>query len=379
MNFRLCAALALALLAVSPRFATAADIGVPPVGQELAGRMLFLDGTVLLPPGQWFVAASELQRTAELDGAEVASVVLLQQASGHVGAVVFAQGNTAPLKARPSLSSECWNGNALFTAVAADDDSGGACASVLAVATRRQPGNGGAWDRALAFAAARGWRMPPAFMVAAFRSVDRRHLMDVRYASAMPDEPGASAGAPCAWAAKPAEADGEMRQMAQGMTNFATAMLAVAETAGHSRLPEIGDAPPLLAGADAPQDLVHRLRQARIDELVEHGSLSPEQARELSRRAAEPASGDPLVKQLLWRSGYKTLTYKASTYIDTTAVYYFFVPDLPLVLIGSAITNIVGWPIVYVNDFTWSYFGLQASRSKQPFALASLGDICPRR
>jgi len=33
----------------------------------------------------------------------------------------------------------------------------------------------------------------------------------------------------------------------------------------------------------------------------------------------------------------------------------------------------------HVNDFAWSYFGLQASRSKQPFAMASLGDICPRR
>jgi hypothetical protein len=167
--------------------------------------------------------------------------------------------------------------------------------------------------------------------------------------------------------------------MAQGMTNFSTAVLAIFETASHSVLPEMGGAPPLLADGNAAQDLVHRLKQARIDELMKDGAMSPAQAGILSKRAGEPSPGDPLLNELLWRSGYKTLTYKAAAYIDTSAVYYFFVPDLPLVLVGAAITNVLGAPIVYINDFAWSYSGLKASRSKQPFALASLGSVCPQR
>jgi hypothetical protein len=51
----------------------------------------------------------------------------------------------------------------------------------------------------------------------------------------------------------------------------------------------------------------------------------------------------------------------------------------PLVLVGAAVTNVLGAPIVYINDLAWSYFGLKASRSKQPFALASLGSVCPKQ
>lgn len=167
--------------------------------------------------------------------------------------------------------------------------------------------------------------------------------------------------------------------MAQGLTNFSEAMLPVFEMAGHSRLPMFGAAPPLAATADASRSLLRQLKQARIDELVENGAVSPAQAEQLSRRAAAPSPSDPLIKDLLWRSGYKTLTYKAATFIDTSAVYYFFIPDLPLVLAGAAITNVLGMPIVYINDFVWSYFGLKASKSKQPIALASVGETCTTR
>ncbi len=370
-------------------------IVAPQVGQEVSTRILFLDGTILLPPGPWVVAAMQQQRVAEIEGSEVASIVLLQVTDGRVGAAVMAQGNVVALAGRPSLSSECWSANALFTAVAADDDSGGACAAVLPVAMYVSPGDPGAWDNALTFASAHGWRVPRGAMVAALRSVDRTRLMDVRYALAVPDGPTVDGGAPCAWAAGSAQSSAglstqpspgptpgpspQMARMAQGMTNFATAMLTVAEAAGHTALPPMGPAPALLAPADAPRDLLVRLKQARIDELVENGDMSTAQADALSRRAAEPTPSDPLIRDLAWRSGYKTLTYKASTFIDTSAVYYFFVPDLPLVLVGSAITNVLGMPIVYINDFAWSYFGLKASRSKQPFALASLGNVCPKQ
>ena len=211
--------------------------------------------------------------------------------------------------------------------------------------------------------------------------------MDVRYALAVPDGPLVDAGTPCAWAATAAQStpgrppgpSPDMARLAQGMTNFATALLTVAEVAGHTTLPQMGPAPALVAPADASRDLLVRLKQARIDELVENGGISPVQADALSRRAAEPTASDPLIRDLAWRSGYKTLTYKAATFIDTSAVYYFFVPDLGLVLVSSAITNVLGMPIVYVNDFVWSYFGLKASRSKQPFVLASLGNICPKQ
>lgn len=359
--------------------AAAAEVVAPQVGQTLSIRVLFLSGTVLLPPGEWIVAASKLRPVAEIEGSDVASIVLLREENQRVTAAVIAQGNTVALKDRPSLSSECWSENALFTAVAADDESGGACAAVLPMATRLSTGGNDAWDSALAFAHERGWQMPRGFMVAALRSTDRTRLLDVRYALAMPDELIASGGAPCGWAVSEPQPSAGVARMAQGLTNFATALLAVFEIAGHTRLPQMGDAPPLLAPADAPDTLLRQLKQARIDELVENGSLSPAQAAALSIRAGEPTAGDPLIQQLLWRSGYKTLTYKAGTFIDTSAVYYFFVPDLPLVLVGSAITNVLGMPIVYINDFAWTYFGLKASRSRQPFALASLGSVCPKQ
>ena len=367
-----------------------AAIVAPQVGQQVSTRILFLDGTILLPPGQWVVAALQQQRVAEIAGSDVASIVLLQVTDGRVGAAVMAQGNVVALAGRPSLSSECWSANALFTLVAADDDLGGACAAVLPVAMFVSPGDPGAWDNALRFASAHGWQVPRGAVVAALRSVDRSRLMDVRYALAVPDGPMVDGGAPCAWTASPVQSSAgpstqsspgpspQMARMAQGMTNFATAMLTVAEAAGHTDLPPMGPAPALLAPADAPRDLPVRLKQARIDELVENGDMSTAQADALSRRAAEPTPGDPLIRDLAWRSGYKTLTYKASAFIDTSAVYYFFVPDLPLVLVGSAITNVLGMPIVYINDFAWSYFGLRASRSQQPFALASLGNVCPK-
>jgi hypothetical protein len=351
---------------------SAADSAVPQVGEELATRMLFLESTVLLPPGDWVVAASQD------DDTDIASVVLLQSREGRVAGVVLAQGNVTSLKNRPSLSAECWSEQAYFTVVAADDDSGGACAAVLAVDVRQGSGSE-AWDRAREFAAAKGWRLPAAFMLASLSSVDRKRLMDVRYGLAVPDALMRQGADPCAWADSPAHGSGPIRQMAQGLTNFSEAMLPVFEMAGHSRLPMFGAAPPLAATADASRSLLRQLKQARIDELVENGAVSPAQAEQLSRRAAAPSPSDPLIKDLLWRSGYKTLTYKAATFIDTSAVYYFFIPDLPLVLAGAAITNVLGMPIVYINDFVWSYFGLKASKSKQPIALASVGETCTTR
>jgi hypothetical protein len=374
--------LRLAILAVCAMLgapAAWAAIVAPPVGQTVSNRILFLDGTVLLPPGQWVVVAMQQQSVADVQGSDLAGIVLLQVENGRVGGVIMAQGNTVALSGRPSLSSECWSADAVFTAVAADDESGGSCAAVLPVATREYPADAGAWDSALRFAAAHGWKVPRGFMVAALRSVDRTRLMDVRYAVAVPDAAPGDAESICDWAAATQVPSADMGRIAQGMTNFATAMLAVSEIAGHSVLPMMGAAPPLLAAADAPRELIQRLRQARIDELVENGNLAPAQADALSLRAAEPAPTDPLIRELAWRSGYKTLTYKAATYIDTSTVYYLFVPDLPLVLVGSAITNVLGMPIVYINDFAWSYFGLKASRSKQPFALASLGSVCPKQ
>jgi hypothetical protein len=356
---------------------SAAASAVPQVGEELVTRMLYLDGTVLLPPGDWVVAASELQQ-GDGTGTDIASVVLLQPREGHVAGVILAQGNVTSLKSRPGLSAECWSEQAYFTAVAADDDSGGACAAVLAVDARQGGGNA-VWDRAREFAAVKGWRLPAAFMLASLSSVDRKRLMDVRYGLAVPDALVRQDTAPCTWAVPPADGSGPIRQMAQGLTNFSEAMLPVFEMAGHSRLPMFGAAPPLAATEDTPQGLLRQLKQARIDELVENGAASPAQAEQLSRRAAEPTPGDPMIKDLLWRSGYKTLTYKAAAFIDTSAVYYFFVPDLPLVLAGSAITNVLGMPIVYINDFVWSYFGLQASKSKQPIAFASVGQTCSTR
>jgi hypothetical protein len=377
MILRLCIVTLLVLLA--GQAAAAEIVLLPQVGQSVSTRVLFLDGTVLLPPGQWFVAASKIQRSDEIDGSEVASIVLLQADNGRVGAVVMAQANTVPLKRRPSLSSECWSENALFTSVAADDDSGGACTAILPLATQQATGGNGAWDDAREFASIRGWQVPRAFMAAAFRSVDRTRLMDVRYALAVPDKLMATSDTSCAWAtAEPKSAD--LASMTQGMTNFSTAMLGVFEIAGHSHLLEMGAAPPLLAPTNASQDLMQRLQQARIDELVERGAVSEAQAEALSKRAAEPTPGDPLVHELLWRSGYKTLTYKIAAFFDTTTVYYLFIPaDLPVIVAGSIIGNIIGMPIVYINDFAWSYFGLRASRSKQPFALASLGNPCPLR
>ena len=368
----------LALLAMLGVPAARAAIVAPPVGQTVTTRIPFLNGTVLLPPGSWVVAAVQQKIVADVEGSDVASIVLLQVENGRVGGVVMAQGNAVALSTRPSLSSECWSADAVFTVVAADDESGGSCAAVLPVATYQYPGTTGAWDSALTFAMARGWRVPRGFLVAALRSVDRTRLMDVRYALAAPDPSIADEGTTCSWAETTPVPSTDMARMAQGMTNFSTAMLAVSEIAGHSTLPLMGGAPPLLATADASRELVQRLKLARIDELVENGNLAPAQADALSRRAAEPTPSDPLIRDLAWRSGYKTLTYKAATFIDTSAVYYFFVPDLPLVLVGSAITNVLGMPIVYVNDFAWSYFGLRASHSKQPFALASLGRVCPK-
>lgn len=351
-----------------------APAATPQVGEEFAIRMPLQDGTVLLPPGVWFVAAVHTSRAAELEGAEVASVILMQPHEGHVAGVILAQANIAPLKSRPSLSSECWSEQAYFTAVAADDESGGACAAVLAVAAQQGSGSE-VWEQARAYAAAKGWRLPSNYMVAALRSADRRRLIDVRYALAMTQDMISRAGS-CAWAVPSPGGTGPVRQAAQSLTNFSEAMLPVFEMAGHSRLPDLGGAPPLTAAEDAPHALLLRLKQARIDELMENGALSVEQAEALRRRAAAPSPTDPLVKDLLWRSSYKTLTYKAATYIDTSAIYYLFVPDLPLVLVSSAITNVLGMPIVYINDFVWSYVGMKASKSRQPFALASLGKTC---
>jgi hypothetical protein len=249
----------------------------------------------------------------------------------------------------------------------------------MPVTTQLMPSADSGWSAALQFAKAKHWLVPAAYVVTALRSVDRTRLMDVHYALGVPNRLQPATGVACSWIGTSSEPSADMVRVTQGMTNFATAMLAVAETAGHSVLPEIGPAPPMLASGDAAKELAMRLKQARVDELVERGSISQTQAESLYRRAAEPTPSDPLIKELLWRSGYKTLTYKATTYIDTTAVYYFFVPDLPLVMLGSAITNVLGMPLVYVNDFVWSYFGLRASRSKQPFALASLGTACPKQ
>ena len=94
---------------------SAADSAVPQVGEQLATRMLFLESTVLLPPGDWVVAASQD------DDTDIASVVLLQSREGRVAGVVLAQGNVTSLKNRPSLSAECWSEQAYFTVVAADD------------------------------------------------------------------------------------------------------------------------------------------------------------------------------------------------------------------------------------------------------------------
>ena len=171
--------LVLAVLGMLGVPAARAAIVAPQVGQEVSGRFLFLDGTVLLPPGQWVVAAQQQQRVAELEGSDIASIVLLQVTNGRVAAAIMAQGNAVPLAGRPSLSSECWSPNAVFTAVAADDDFGGACAAVLPVAMYVSPGDPGAWDNALVFANAHGWRVPRGAMVAALRSVDR-HAADGR-------------------------------------------------------------------------------------------------------------------------------------------------------------------------------------------------------
>ncbi len=376
MKLRYCIAALFALFATA---ASGAEIAVPQVGQEVTTHIQFLSGTVLLPPGQWFVAATTVQRVAEVEGSDVAGVVLLQVTDNRVTGAVLAQGNTAPLKSRPSLSSECWSDQAIFTAVTADDDSGGACTAILPVATDLTAGKSDAWHMANAFAASHGWHMPRGFLVAAFRSVDRTRLMDVRYATAAPETITSGDAAACAWAASDPKPSAEMTRMSQGMTNFTASVLPVFEIAGHSHLPEMGSAPAMLASTSAPNELVQRLKQARIDELVERGSVSEAQADALARRAAEPAQGDPLVKELMWRSGYKTLTYKAATFIDTTAIFYLFIGNLPVAVAGSLGGNIAGMPLVYINDFAWSYFGLKASRSKQPFALASLGTICPKQ
>lgn len=174
---------------------SAADSAVPQVGEQLSTRMLFLESTVLLPPGDWVVAASQD------DDTDIASVVLLQSREGRVAGVVLAQGNVTSLKNRPSLSAECWSEQAYFTVVAADDNSGGACAAVLAVDVRQGSGSE-AWDRAREFAAAKGWRLPAAFMLASLSSVDRKRLMDVRYGLAVPDALMRQGADPCAWATR---------------------------------------------------------------------------------------------------------------------------------------------------------------------------------
>jgi uncharacterized membrane protein len=184
--------MALAFLAaialLSPSRALAA-IGLPQIGTTVSDAIMLGDRQVPLPTGEWHVVATGFGTVAGRSpgpyGA-ILGVTLARLRGDEVEAIVVAQTNALPVDDGWGPSGACERKDLAFVSsvrVQSYDLSceyvGVAEAAALAGGAAALPSPLG--EPAREIMTARGWRLPKTFLVAGFRTGNRRDVLDIRY------------------------------------------------------------------------------------------------------------------------------------------------------------------------------------------------------
>jgi|GEM_PF-2087396 len=310
----------------------------PPSGPSLA--TFTVDGKILPLPGSgWTLLATDSN-----DG--MTATVLGKIAGTTLQGLVIARTNQTPRTDILGTSSECSRSDIPFAVIRYDTPVDGYCAygKQVVVDTRAAPGDT-VWPLALQRLQADGVALPPSLMVAGTRARTRENVLDVRYYFAPDpkliapnhDDTGVSSDPA---AALQAWADLMQDSLEQGVRGRLPSVYARAPwpwdtEVVNSAIPDQAIAP-LQALAAAHVLTAAALADQR--EKVEAGLVERERQR-----------------WSLWtRSAYKVSTYRAASYVDSTAVGWLVTGSATQ---GFALATISGYirPILaYINELGWA-------------------------
>jgi hypothetical protein len=354
--------------------AASVQSALPAQGETVTGRIVLAGATVLLPPGPWIVGGVARAPAFEISGMDLLSVALLQAGADGVSSVVLVQRNGDLLPRRPDLSAECDPHASLFTATSADDAAGGACTAVMIARVNTQPDTAPAWREAAAFADDRGWTIPQSLLVAAFRTVDRNSLLDVRYATTL-GEPGASIASTCS-AIMAGMDEPAIRRRVNSVTRFANDLLPVMDLASGHGLDAIDAAPALSAPESPGPSLLTRIKLSRIDAMQRAGALTPAQADSLRAAMATQNTHDPLAAEIQRRSAWKTDTYQMAMATGSFGFWTYAAADPVFALGMVALQSVLITPINYAIEAGWSSIVPSLALSAHRVTLPSIGTPC---
>ena len=311
-----------------------------PVAPPAAGKVatFLVDGKFVPLPGDgWTVLAS--------DGAEGITETILAKTEGtRLAGLTIARTNKTPRADILGTSSECSRTDIYFAVIRYDTPVDGYCAYGKQVVPATQTASDDPlWTRALERLKGDGVEVPPSLIVVGTRTRTRENIMDVRYYFA-PD---------------PALSSPEQDDPVAALQAWADLMQDSLEQGVRGRTPSLYARTPWPWKAEAvttamTEQAVAPLLALAAVKAIDDASLQQQRAK------AEAALLDrERQRWSLWtRSAYKVATYRAASYVDTTAVSWIVTGSAAQ---GFALATFGGYvrPIIaYINELGWANSGV---------------------
>lgn len=326
-----------------------------PVAAPSAGKIatFAVDGKFVPLPGEgWIVLAA-----GSADG--ITETILAKTEGTTLAGLTIARTNQAPRADILGTSGECSRTDIYFTVIRYDTPVDGYCAYGKQVVPATQgAADDPLWARAMERLQTDGVAIPPSLIVAGTRARTRENVMDVRYYFA-PDPTLSSPEQDDPVAALQAWADLIQDSQEQGVRGRPPSLYARAPwpwkaEAVNAAITDQAVAPLLaLAAAKAIDDTSLQQQRAKAEAAL--------LARERQRWS-------------LWtRSAYKVATYRAASYVDTTAVSWVVTGSAAQ---GFALATIGGYirPIIaYINELGWANSGV--GKASAPLVPVDFPDI----
>lgn len=381
---------------------TQAPAEMPTANRVLHGTVTVGEKQVPLPQGAWIVAASTYERlpdTAPAAAAAAVGVVLFQVERGRVDAFIQIQTNAVPAPGDWGLARECVRSDIHHAAIHGfQPGAGGSCSYVNHVVMAKEPQPGSAWETASRLAAARGWALPPVWLMAGFRFSGDEDALDVRFffnPSRLPLAPAVkpAAVAPPAglmpatldwfrgqareirdslapppqhdprweeneWAPARVGNDGARQQAIAGLVRWSDRMREPIRLGMHQEI--TGMPSPAMPWVEdgAPISPETALRLRRLEDVRNAGAISEERYRELRDLVLREGAGAREEGKLPWElSLWKTGSWRALGSSLDLLISYIFTGSLGtaggITVVGGAVNSAA----YYGHELAWSLLG----------------------
>jgi uncharacterized membrane protein len=322
-----------------------------------------IDGKfVPLPEGNWTLLAQDSDDRAT-------GTVLARLSGGSVLGLVVIHSNPKPMTAIFGTSSECGRSDIAFAVTRYDTPEDGYCTYAKRIAVDIKAGDTSLWGKAAARLTASGMALPPAFMMVGARARTRENFLDVRYYF-LPDpalthrDPQDTGLTPDPIAAMQAWADLAQEPIELGV---------------RGRLPATNIALPWPWQANVVKDALVWQARGPLEDLAAIGVLDDSALLHQLALADHALVDRERQRWSVWeRSAYKVATYRAASFVDTTAVTALVTGSVGLGVGNASFTAVFKPMVAYANEILWAQAGIgKAPASLLPANFPDIGHDLP--